>query len=86
MNHTARKKRSGREPGETLVACPFLETQSAAHYLQLSPRTLEKYRVIGGGPRFRKHGRKVVYAILDLASWSEARTRISTSDPGQAAA
>ncbi|HHZ8245055.1 TPA: DNA-binding protein, partial [Pseudomonas aeruginosa] len=32
----------------------YLTNDEAAEYLRLSPRTLEKQRVIGGGPRFRK--------------------------------
>src|SRR5207302_1419081 len=34
---------------------PFLNTAQAAHYLGLSRKTLEKLRVVGGGPRFRRH-------------------------------
>ena len=30
----------------------YLTNDEAAEYLRLSPRTLEKQRVIGGGPRF----------------------------------
>ena len=35
----------------------YLTNDEAAEYLRLSPRTLEKQRVIGGGPKFRKFGR-----------------------------
>lgn len=34
-----------------------------------SPRTLAKYAVIGGGPRFRKAGRYPFYHPDDLDSW-----------------
>lgn len=34
----------------------YLTNDEAAEYLRLSPRTLEKQRVIGGGPRFRPDG------------------------------
>jgi hypothetical protein len=37
-------------------------------------------RVIGGGPRFRKFGRRVVYAVADLELWANARSCDSTSD------
>ena len=40
-----------------------------AHERRLSPRTLEKQRVIGGGPRFRKFGRRVMYAVADLDAY-----------------
>jgi len=36
---------------------PFLTTAQAAHYVGLSRRTLEKMRTVGGGPKYRKHGR-----------------------------
>ena len=52
-----------------------------ADYLRLSPRTLEKQRVIGGGPKFRKFGRRVMYAVADLDAWAETRSFETTSDP-----
>ena len=59
----------------------FLDNEEAAGFLNLSPRTLEKHRVVGGGPRFRKFGRRVVYALSDLETWANARSCESTSDP-----
>lgn len=58
----------------------FLSNSEAAAYLNLSPRTLEKQRVIGGGPRFRKFGRRVLYALADLDAWANERRCESTSD------
>ncbi len=58
----------------------FLNNTQAAAYLNLSPRTLEKQRVIGGGPRFRKFGRRVLYARVDLDTWADDRRCASTSD------
>jgi hypothetical protein len=58
----------------------YLNNAQAAAYLNLSPRTLEKQRVIGGGPRFRKFGRRVVYALADLEAWADERRCGSTSD------
>lgn len=63
----------------------YLSNEEAAQLLKLSPRTLEKFRVIGGGPRFRKFGRRVVYAASDLESWADARSCESTSDANYAA-
>lgn len=62
---------------------PFLNTAQAAFYVGLSRRTLEKMRLTGGGPRFRKHGRYVRYHIDDLDAWSLGERRESTSDDGQ---
>ena len=59
----------------------YLTNDEAADYLRLSPRTLEKQRVIGGGPRFRKFGRRVMYAVADLETWADARSFEMTSDP-----
>jgi predicted DNA-binding transcriptional regulator AlpA len=59
---------------------PFLNTGQAAFYVGLSRRTLEKMRVAGSGPRFRKHGRYVRYHIDDVDEWSNGRGKESTSD------
>jgi hypothetical protein len=61
-------------------ALVFLDNTEAADFLKLSPRTLEKHRVIGGGPKFRKFGRRVVYALVDLEAWANARICTDTSD------
>ena len=58
----------------------YLTNAEAAAVLKLSPRTLEKLRVNGGGPRFRKFGSRVIYAREDLESWANARICESTSD------
>ncbi|WP_425272138.1 helix-turn-helix transcriptional regulator [Pseudomonas saponiphila] len=59
----------------------YLTNDEAADYLRLSPRTLEKQRVIGGGPKFRKFGRRVMYAVSDLDAWADQRSYEATSDP-----
>lgn len=59
----------------------YLTNDEAADYLRLSPRTLEKQRVIGGGPKFRKFGRRVMYAVTDLDAWADQRSFEVTSDP-----
>ncbi|HCF1761210.1 TPA: helix-turn-helix domain-containing protein [Pseudomonas aeruginosa] len=65
-------------------ACPaprYLTNNEAAAFLRLSPRTLEKQRVIGGGPRFHKFGRRVMYALTDLEAWASERSFETTFDP-----
>ena len=57
-------------------------TAQAADYVNLSPRTLERYKVTGEGPRFVKLGRRVLYRREDLDEWIERGLRRSTSDPG----
>jgi hypothetical protein len=61
---------------------PFLHTPDAARFLGLSGRTLEKHRTYGTGPKFRKIGGRVVYALEDLKAWADRGVRTSTSDPG----
>jgi hypothetical protein len=62
------------------VPTPFLMTREAGAYLGLSPRTLEKHRVSGTGPIYRKLGGRVVYAVADLIAWADRGARQSTSD------
>ena len=59
---------------------PFLNTKEAAAWLRLTKNTLEKMRVQGTGPIYRKHGRYVRYHIEDLVEYSKASKRKSTSD------
>jgi hypothetical protein len=66
---------------DSATPSPFLSNGEAAAYLRLSARTLEKYRVIGGGPPFRKFGRRVFYLLADLNDWAARRSCDSTSDP-----
>jgi len=60
----------------------LLSNEEAAQYLNLSPRTLEKWRCIGGGPKFIKMGRRAMYRPSDLSAFCDSRSRKSTSDPG----
>ena len=60
----------------------LLTTTQAARYVGLSPRTLERYRVTGEGPRYLKVGRRVLYTQADLDEWLARKVRRSTSDPG----
>lgn len=70
-----------QQPAQSAQPARYLTNEEAAAFLRLSPRTLEKQRVIGGGPRFRKFGRRVMYAIVDLETWADARSFEMTSDP-----
>lgn len=57
-----------------------LTTQQAALYLNLSHRTLEKYRITGEGPRFRRYGRVVRYPVADLEIWKDGRIFNNTTE------
>lgn len=58
--------------GPMAEARPFLNTRAAAAYLCIGWRKLRKLRVSGQGPRFRKHGRLILYCVEDLDAWSRA--------------
>ncbi|MEM9553712.1 MAG: helix-turn-helix domain-containing protein [Acidobacteriota bacterium] len=58
----------------------LLNTRDSATYLDLSPRTLEKWRLTGGGPAFLKLGRSVRYRVSDLEAFLAERRRLSTSE------
>lgn len=60
----------------------YLRTPEAARFLGLSERTLEKHRIYGTGPAYKKLGGRVVYALDDLQAWADRGTKTSTSDPG----
>ena len=57
----------------------FLRTPEAARLLGLSGRTLEKHRTYGTGPKYRKIGGRVVYALDDLKAWADLGAKTSTS-------
>lgn len=62
----------------------LLTTQEAADILRLSPRTLERFRVQGIGPKYVKLGpgkrARVAYRRADLASWIGESVFASTSE------
>jgi excisionase family DNA binding protein len=58
---------------------PYLDTYRAARYLNVSTRTLERLRSVGGGPKFAKAGRRVLYRKEWLDEWIEGRCFSSTS-------
>ena len=56
-----------------------LRPREAAEYLAIAPITLAKLRCYGGGPRYAKIGRCVIYNVADLDAWLESGRRTSTS-------
>jgi len=64
----------------------LMNQDQAASYLGLSPRTLEQWRLKGGGPAFvRMSQRCVRYRQVALDAWLQAREVTSTSAPRLAA-
>ena len=60
---------------ETLL----LTQKRLSELIDVSERTLERWRVEGSGPVFCRAGRKVLYRQKDIDNWLEATRRQSTS-------
>jgi predicted DNA-binding transcriptional regulator AlpA len=71
-----------REKSSSRQTTSVLDTRSAADFLGVSARTLEGFRVRGGGPRFVKIGGSVRYRLASLEEYLRHQERTSTSDPG----
>ncbi len=63
-----------------VVILRLLTESEAAARLRVSRSFLAKKRCTGGGPRFCKIGRRVLYDIADLDAYAEQAKRRSTSD------
>lgn len=65
---------------------PLLTTAEAAAFLRLSPRTLERFRVEGTGPKYLQAGAgkraRVLYDPAELRSWLASFAYRSTSEYG----
>ena len=55
------------DPGKLFT--PFLTAIEAGEVLELSERTLDRYRQIGKGPAYYKFGNQVRYRLTDLIAW-----------------
>lgn len=80
-NHTKRRSNSYYPNPESLLEQDRLDTVQAAFYIHpgFSPRTLEKYRLTGDGPKYLKLGRRVYYRKADLDDWLNSKSKKSTS-------
>ncbi|WP_295885527.1 helix-turn-helix domain-containing protein [uncultured Thiohalocapsa sp.] len=63
----------------TTPAPALMNEREAAAYLNLSHRTLQAWRVRGGGPQFIKLGSNVRYRPADLGAWLAENTRANTA-------
>ena len=61
----------------------LLTQKRLSQLIDVSERTLERWRVEGSGPPFVKAGRKCLYRVEDIDGWLLASRRSSTSDTGQ---
>ena len=51
-----------------------------AELLQVSQQWLDALRTYGGGPKFMKLGRSIVYRRQDIQAWLETRTVETTAE------
>ncbi len=57
----------------------LLTESQASEFLQISVRTLQAWRLRGGGPSFVKCGRSVRYRRRDVIQWMDHETVSHTS-------
>ena len=62
-----------------------IKVREAARYVGLSKSFLDKARIYGGGPAFRRLGSAIVYSTDDLERWMQACT-VGSSNTGAEAA
>jgi Helix-turn-helix domain len=59
---------------------PLLGPDEAAKLLNSNPRTIERWRMDGGGPIYIKVGRRVAYRRADLLQFIKEHTYQSTAE------
>ena len=63
------------------VSTRHLNQRELAERLNISARTLERWRWIGEGPRFLKLGGRGVYRLEDIEAYEAEQLRDSTTAP-----
>lgn len=56
-----------------------LHQAELARRWRISPRTLERWRWLGRGPRYLKIGGRVVYRVADVEAFEAAQAREATA-------
>lgn len=65
---------------------PFLNTVEAAAYVRCAPNTLEKMRLRGDGPPFRKLSpKRIIYVRDELDAWTRNRPQFKSTSEYEAA-
>ncbi len=60
----------------------FHSEHDAARFLNLSRKTLQRWRLVGEGPSFQKFGKAIRYSTDDLNTFVQSTKRASTSQVG----
>ncbi len=71
------------KPQAALAGALFWSVVELAELLRMSRHTLDRYRVVGGGPPFLKLRGHIIYAREDVKRWLKTRRRSTTSDLGK---
>lgn len=62
------------EPNTTpTLKAAYVDTDSAALYLSVAPKTLRNWVSAGVGPSCHRFGRAVRYSVADLDNWAEGQ-------------
>ena len=64
------------------MSTQHFDQENLARRWRVSPRTLERWRWCGEGPRFVKVGRRVVYTLDDVLQYEAQRVRTRTGGTG----
>ncbi len=67
------------------MATQHLNQIQLAERWNISPRTLERWRWIGEGPRYLKIGGRVVYRLTDIETYEAAQLRLAESETAEPA-
>lgn len=54
--------------------------KEVAARLRVHDKTLARWRTTGEGPRFIKHGRKVLYPVVEIEAWEQEKLRVNTAE------
>jgi hypothetical protein len=85
MTTTTTQRRAPTAQTRPLVAARLTEQELAQRW-NMSPRSLQQWRLRGQGPKYLKLGSAIRYPLDWVEAFEAANARSNTSDPGPAAA
>lgn len=59
--------------------CNLLTQRDLARRWRVSPRTIERWRVLGRGPRFCRIGRQIRYRLCDVCAYETERLDLAVT-------
>lgn len=57
----------------------LVDRPTAAAAVYLSPTSLEAMAIKGGGPSYRRQGRRALYVKADVVAWATQRDKVSNT-------